>query len=176
MGWQPAIDLTANSDAPSMFGKPASYPFYVQTIVYVGFTPGVGPNGHIFQLRWQNNEWHHKDLTDEASAPLAYSGVTAYPYYTGDSQHVVYLGQDGQGLFDNQVHELYAYQDNKWHAHNLTKAVPGGAPLALSDPTGYEFNDLQHVVYQGIDSHIYELWNDSNGWHVNDLTIGARKF
>src|SRR5690348_17337693 len=107
MGWQPAIDLTDKFDAPLMFGKPECYTFYEPTIVYVGFTPGVGPNGHIFQLRWENNAWHAKDLTEEANAPRAYSDVRAY--HTGDSQHVVYLGLNGQGLLDNQVHELYAY-------------------------------------------------------------------
>jgi hypothetical protein len=169
MVWQPAKDLTTTFGAPLMFGKAACYVFYAPTIVYVGFTAGVGPNGHIFQLRWENNAWHQKDLTHEAGAPLAYFDVRAY-VLGGDTQHVVYLGQNNQGLLDNQVHELYAYDSNEWHSNNLTTAVPGGAQLALTAPTGYEFRNLQHVVYQGIDSHIYELWHDSNGWHVNDLT------
>jgi hypothetical protein len=171
MGWQPAKDLTTTFGAPLMFGKPACYVFdTTPTIVYVGFTAGVGPNGHIFQLRWENNAWQHKDLTHEAGAPLAFFEVRAYVHNAGHTQHVVYLGLNDQGVLDNQVHELYADNSNKWQSNNLTTAVPGGAPLALTTPTGYEFRQLQHVVYQGTDSHIYELWHDSNGWHVNDLT------
>jgi hypothetical protein len=81
---------------------------------------------------------------------------------------VVYLGLTDQGVLDNQVHELYADGSNQWKHNNLTTAA--GAQSALTTPTGYEFRQLEHVVYQGTDSHIYELWHDSNGWHVNDLT------
>ena len=28
----------------------------------------------------------------------------------------------------------------------------------------------QHVSYVGMDTHIYQIWRDSNGWHYNDLT------
>jgi hypothetical protein len=109
-------------------------------------------------------------LTLEAGAPLAFFEVRAYVRYAGQTQHVIYLGQNSQGLLDSQVHELYADSSNQWQHNNLTTAVPGGAPLALTTPIGYEFRQLQHVVYQGTNSHIHELWHDSNGWHVNDLT------
>jgi hypothetical protein len=170
MGWQPPKDLTTTFGAPLAFGKPACYVYaqYTQNIVYVGFTPGIGPNGRVYQLRWENNAWHPKDLTAEAGAPPAFFGVRAYVHHASGTQHVVYLGLNNQGLLDNQVHELYAGGGNEWHHNNLTTAA--GAPLALTAPTGYEFRNIQHVVYQGTDSHIYELWHDSNGWHYNDLT------
>jgi hypothetical protein len=31
----------------------------------------------------------------------------------------------------------------------------------------------QHVDYRGSDTHIHELWWDSNGWHTNDLTAST---
>ena len=172
MGWQPPTNLTTKFNAPLMFGKPACYIHYTQNIVYVGFTPGVGPNGRIHQLRLDNNIWHPKELTLSPGAAPAFFEVRAYVHYAPSpaTQHEVYLGKDNQGLLDDQVHELYADDNNDWHHNNLTTAVPGGAKLALTSPTGYEFRHLQHVIYQGIDSHIYELWHDSNGWHVNDLT------
>jgi hypothetical protein len=77
MGWQPPKDLTITFDAPLAFGKPACYVFaqYTQNIIYVGFTPGVGPNGLIHQLCWDENEnspaWHHKELTSDAGAPVS---------------------------------------------------------------------------------------------------------
>src|SRR5262249_10659747 len=147
-----------------------AYAQYTQNIIYVGFTPGIGPNGLIHQLRWDENDnnpaWRHKELTSDAGAPKAFFEVRANVHIS--TQHVDYLGLNDQVLLDNQTHKLYADGSNEWHYTNMT--TEAGAPLALSTPTGYEFNKLQHVVYQGTDSHIYELWFDSNGWHFNDLT------
>ena len=176
MGWQPARDLTTTFNAPLMFGKPACYVYaqYTQNIIYVGFTPGVGPNGLIHQLRWDENEnnptWRHKELTSDAGAPKAFFEVRANVHYATGTQHVDYLGLNDQSLLDNQVHDLYADDSNSWSHTNVTTAVPGGAQPALTTPTGFEFRTLQHVDYQGTDSHIHELWFDSNGWHDNDIT------
>ncbi len=171
MGWS-QHDLTTIAGAPLAFGNPVCYVFaqYTQHIIYVGFTAGQGPNGRIYELYWDGNAWHYNDLTAAAGAPLAsFDQMKAYVYTAEGSQHVVYLGLDNQGLLDNHVHELYWNGD--WHHNDLTLAA--GAPLALTTPTGYEFRQLEHVVYAGNDGHIYELWHDSNGWHYNDLT-GAR--
>jgi hypothetical protein len=167
MGWQSPQDLTPMI-APPMFGKPASNIFFDQFIFYVGSTPGIGPNGLIHQLRLQNNTWNHKELTSAAGAPRAFFSLNAYVHIPSETQHIVYLGLNDQGILDNQVHELVANMSNDWHHNNLT--AQAGATPALTAPTGYEFHDIQHVVYQGINSHILELWHDSNGWHVNDLT------
>jgi hypothetical protein len=175
MGWQPPRDLTTLFDAPPMFGKPASNILSDQHrtdqfVLYVGSTPGIGPNGLIHQLRLENDTWHHKELTPAAgNVPRAFFALNAYVQH--GTQHVVYLGLSDQGVLDNQVHELFADNNNDWHPNNLTIAT--GATSALTTPTGYEFRDLQHVFYQGTDSHILELWHDSNGWHHNDLTNAA---
>jgi hypothetical protein len=161
-------DLTTTFNAPPMFGKSASNILFDEFVFYVGFTPGIGPNGLIHQLRLQNDVWHHKELTSAAGAPRAFFALNAYVHNASETQHVVYLGLNDQGVLDNQVHELVADSSNDWHHNNLTGAT--GATLALTTPTGYEFHGIQHIVYQGVDSHILELWHDSNGWHVNDLT------
>jgi len=174
MGWKPANDLTTQWGAPLAVGNPACYVYaqYKQNIIYRGFTPGQGYS-RIHQLQWENNAWHHNDLTATASAPLASGAgeVTAYvAYYTG-TQHVVYLGTNNQGLLDNHIHEIYADDSNDWQHNDLT--IAAGAPLAINTPMGYEFRNLMHVVYNGFTSqtagHVYELWHDSNGWHFNDL-------
>jgi hypothetical protein len=174
MGWQ-WIDLTVKFGAPSMFGAPACYVFaqYKQNIIYVGFTPGVGPNGLVHQLRWDENtnnpSWQHKELTSDAGAPRAYFDVRANVHYATGTQHVCYLGLNGQGLLDNRVHDLYADDSNSWSHTNVTTAASGAQP-ALTTPVGFEFRKLQHIDYQGTDSHVHELWFDSNGWHHNNLT------
>lgn len=78
-----------------------------------------------------------------------------------------------------------------WRLNDLSVAT--GATLPTSRPTGYAFDaegtqhvtyvepmgyvfaGTQHVNYLGIDNHIYELWWDNSGWHLNDLTaaVGA---
>jgi hypothetical protein len=78
------------------------------------------------------------------------------------------LGLNDQGLLDNQVHELVADSSNDWHHNNLT--VQTGATPALTSPTGYEFQGRQHIVYQGVDSHILEFVHHDSGWVVYDLT------
>jgi len=108
MGWQPAKDLTTTFGAPLMYGKPACYMFrHIPTIVYVGGSTAGRPTGRIFQLRWENNAWQHKDLTFEAAgAPFASFYVRAY--VAVGKQHVVYLDQSDE----SQVQELYADDSN----------------------------------------------------------------
>jgi hypothetical protein len=59
---------------------------------------------------------------------------------------------------DNHVHELFF--DETWKHNDLTvqssaPAIRLGTPLA-----GYatSFNEQQHVIYIGADSHVHELW------------------
>jgi hypothetical protein len=177
MGWQLANDLTINWHAPLAFGDPAGYQYaqFKQIIIYRGWTQGQGYDGRIHQLQWENNAWHHNDLTATAGAPLASldSEVRTYvAYLTGGTQHVVYLGQDSQGVPDRHVHEIYADDTNDWQHTDLT--VAAGAPLAVTTPTGHEFRRRKHVFYEGFttqaNGYIYELWQDDEGWHYNTLT------
>src|SRR6201999_1927810 len=41
--------------------------------------------------------------------------------------------------------------------------------------TGYAFEaeNTQHVVYNGVDNRIHELWFDRTGWHGGDLTAAT---
>jgi hypothetical protein len=45
-----------------------------------------------------------------------------------------------------------------WHINDLTAAT--GAPTAGVRPAAFVFDaqGTQHVVYVGIDTHLYELW------------------
>ena len=57
------------------------------------------------------------------------------------------------------------------------------ATRAAGDPAGYMFvagaQATQHVVYRGVDNHIYELWWDAaqcsptTCWHAGDLTASV---
>jgi hypothetical protein len=67
---------------------------------------------------------------------------------------VVYRGSD------KHIHELH-WDTHGWHHKDLSAATGAPAPADLSgDPHGYTFpaKGTQHVIYQGDDDHIHELW------------------
>ena len=61
-----------------------------------------------------------------------------------------------------------------WKHNDLTKATGAPGCWNSSAPAGYtwDVDKTQHVVYRGVDDHIYELWFSSNSWtwSHNDLT------
>jgi len=65
----------------------------------------------------------------------------------------------------------------KWHHKDLTAAA-GAPPLSTfaNQPYGYLFpaHGTQHVIYEGDDGHVHELWQNTQGWHHDDLIAAAR--
>jgi hypothetical protein len=111
------------------------------------------------------NGWGAGSLTGETGAPPAAVKPAGYQFLTEPTQHVVYRGTDGN------IYELWWDSVNGWGIGNLTGTV--GTPLAAGDPCGYAFEGTatQHVVYRGVDGHIWELWWDAaNGWGGGSLT------
>jgi len=165
-GWH-HNDLTIATRAPEARGDPAGYVFDAQGSRHVVYR---GNDHHIHQLWWDNNGSHHIDLTIAAGAPDARSDPAGYVFDAQGTQHVVYRG------FDHHIHELWWNADG-WHHNDLT--VAAGAPedlsLGVGNPTGYVFDaqGTQHVVYQGSDLNIHELWWDNNVWRHNDLTVAG---
>jgi hypothetical protein len=170
-GWH-HNDLTTATGSPISAGLPAAYIFAAQGTQHVFYW---GENdGHLHELWWDINGWHHNDLTTATGAPAPADLPTAYFFLGQGTQHVNYLGGD------SHINELW-WDLNGWHHNDLTAAT--GAPLPgprggvnpAGTPTGYAFTaqGTQHVVYRGDDSHIYELWWDFHGWHYNDLTTAA---
>ena len=126
----------------------------------------MGADNHIHEL-WWNGGWGHTDLTNNTGgAPLALNGPVGYA--NDDSQQVVYRD------VGSHVH-LLRYHGNSWQHHEDLTADHGGAPVLDSLRTGYFFDvqGTQHVVYQGSDNHVYELFGDSSGaWQpCSDLTV-----
>jgi hypothetical protein len=160
-------DLTAEAEAPLATAYPTAYIFASNGTQHVLYE-GQGDDGHVHELYWDSDGWHPHDLTDATGAPLALSVPTGYEFYAEGTQHVVYLGRD------RHIHELWwANSSNGWQSGDLTAVT--GAPVADSAPSAYMFDSegTQHVIFQGTDSHIHELWWDSTGWHHNDLTAAT---
>lgn len=174
-GWHHA-DLTAITGAPGGFPT-AGYAFEAQGtqhLIYTVVDDPAAPEGQgtsIHELWWDITGWHHNNLS-AAGAPPALAVTTAFALDATGTQHLVYVGSD------SHLHEFW-WDSGGWHHRNLsalTGAPTGGWFLNNAPPIAYRFDaqGTTHVVYcSGTDNHIYELWLDSSGWHLNDLTKAA---
>ena len=171
-GWH-HNDLTERTGAPVLSAQsrangPTGYIFAAegtQHVVFVGEESGDA--GHIHELWWNNDGWHHHDLTEAASAPLAMAVTPgAYVFDWLGTQHVHYVDKQGN------IHELW-WEKERWHHRNLTKDF--GAPIAahgisVGPPAGYApfGGNTQYVTYLGEDGSIQELeWKSGKWKHTN---------
>jgi N,N-dimethylformamidase beta subunit-like protein len=156
-------DLCELTGAPIASSDPAAYQFTPFPTKHAVYRDGAGA---IWELWWDaTNGWGAGSLTGETGAPPAAGKPAGYQFLTEPTQHVVYRGTDGN------IYELWWDSANGWGIGNLTGTV--GTPLAAGDPCGYAFEGTatQHVVYRGVDGHIWELWWDAaNGWGGGSLT------
>jgi hypothetical protein len=156
-------DLSGQTGAPPAEGDPIGYAWEghpTQHVIYRGV------DGHIHELWWSEDaNWNHENLTGQTGAPLAAGDPAGYVWEGHPTQHVVYRGVDGH------IHELWWSEDANWNHENLTWQT--GAPLAVGNPAGsaWEGRPTQHVVYQGIDGRIHELWwSEDANWNHEDLS------
>jgi hypothetical protein len=170
MGWH-HNDLTAAAGAPlpSVNESISAYAFEDQRTQHVVY---VGQDSHINELWWDNNGWHHNDLTAATGAPLPGNDQSRSTYAFEDqgTQHVVYVGQN-----EFHINELW-WDNSRWHHNDLTAATSAPLPGVNQSMSAYAFEDqgTQHVVYVGQNEfHINELWWDNSGWHHNDLTAAT---
>jgi len=175
----PIVMNTLDTDAP---GDSSVYLCYIDT------------NGHIQALQFPLYdetilppggsllEAMNPDLTIRTGAPPAAAGssIASYGWASQKSQHVVYVGTDGN------VWELYWLEgqwDNVrggplWQANNLSErtgylgelAPKKNGPMAA---TMFEREGTEHVVYIAADNTIRELYFYNGGWGGNNLTQAA---
>ncbi|WP_285115638.1 hypothetical protein [Leifsonia sp. fls2-241-R2A-40a] len=149
-------DLTAATGAPAASDSDLfhGYVFRGDGTQHVDY---VGVDGHIHELWWRTDGWHHNDLTVAADAPAPTRTGTpvGYAFEAGlfqpvATQHVVYTGADGF------VHELW-WSTGAWHHNDIAARV--GAPPAWSEPAAFVEVDLgtQNVFYLSDAHHIVEL-------------------
>jgi hypothetical protein len=160
--WQ-TDDLTALTGAgPADLDDVAGYVFDgSQHVLYSGAT-----DGHLHELRWENNGWHNDDLTAATNAPPTGRPIRAYTSTVNGTQHAIWMD-------DFHIHQL-SWDRNGKHTEDLSAAA--NAPLAVDSFYGFDAQGTQHVLFVGRgDSHMHDLWSDSSGWHTQDLTtaIGA---
>src|SRR5438093_1196022 len=94
-------------------------------------------------------KWTHNPISQKLGAPVALSKPTAFAWEGDKTQHVVYVGSDGN------VHELWFRKGGmnpQWQY--------GGAPPAVGEPSGFswEHDKTQHILYRAADNNVHELW------------------
>jgi hypothetical protein len=154
-GWH-HNDLTVAAAAPlSSVGNGyavSGYVFGAQGTQHVNY---LGQDFHIHELWWDNNGWHHNDLTIASGADPA--DDIAYPngYVYGSRQHVVYMGSD------EHVHLLW-WDSSGWHHTDVTVEARAPAVLgAVSLPIGVAYgvaNNAQSVFYRDGNLHLIQLY------------------
>ena len=155
-------------------GAPSGYVFTGtldgnQHVVYLGFVPGQGGDGHIHEISWTQAQVA-ADVTTHAGAEPALSDPFGFDFF---GQQVVYTGSD------NHTHYLrYFASDGSWVDTDLFLAtsLPGRAAATRPSAYGFGAQNTLHVLALGGDQHVLEFWALSGpgvidlAWHPNDLT------
>ncbi len=125
----------------------------------------------------------YPDITARTGAPPAApsSGIACYAWESQQSQHVVYVGEDGN------VWELYwivgQYDSTRggplWKSNNLSAATGFTGVLGPNMKNGsiaatmFERENSEHVIYIAGDNTIRELYFYDGRWGGNDLSEAA---
>jgi ribosomal protein S18 acetylase RimI-like enzyme len=169
-GWRYA-DLTAAAGAPVAAGPPNGYTWTVDNTQHVVYE---GNDSHIHELYYSSSAgWRHGDLTANTGAPPAAGPPYGYTWSADNTEHVVFEGND------SHIHELYYSTSANWRRGDLIAAT--GAPVAAAPPNGsprgytWSVDNTEHVVYEGNDAHIHDLYYSYNAgaWRHTDLSAAA---
>lgn len=165
------LPIGQGAGAPPAAGDPFGFAWEKDDTQHVVYR---GQDSQIHELWFRHggllgskSTWGHNPIGSAAGAPQAASDPMGYPWEKDKTQHVIYIGTDGD------IHELWC-RSGKW-AHNpigkLTRA-----PDAVGNPFGFawERDETQHVLYRGKDSAIHELWYRDEllkkvDWHHNPI-------
>jgi Fungal fucose-specific lectin len=126
-----------------------------------------------------NAEAINPDLTSRTGAPQAAadSSLASYGWQSQKSQHVVYVGTDGNVW---ELYQLWEQFDGVrggllWQANNLSERTGYVGELAPRENsplagTTFETEGSEHIIYMAKDNTIRELWFYNGGWGGNNLT------
>lgn len=132
----------------------------------------IAENGDIQELWWSSRTgWvaGHPNLTQTTGTPkpAANSALAAYSCEYERSEHVIYVGNDGN------LHELYNIRGG-WATTNLSLSPGSQAtpPVDGTPLTGYswESDHTQHVFYVDINKNVHELYRLGDSWGTGVLS------
>jgi hypothetical protein len=127
-----------------------------------------GNDGNAHELYWSNG-WNHNNLTQSASAPqpAINSALAGYSYENEKTQHVIYVGNDGN------IQELY-WSEGAWNTNNLSSSAGSGAtaPSAGTPLAGYAYENegTEHVIYIDVNDRVHELYHSGGSWNSGEVS------
>ncbi len=165
------LSLETKAPSPMADGPLVAYVNEYDSTQHVIYIAG---NGDIQELWWSSRTgWvaGQPDLTRTTGAPMpaANSALAGYSCEWERSEHVIYVGSDGD------LYELYNIRGS-WATTNLS-----GFPWIVATPpidgtplTGYSWvNDhTQHVFYIDINKNVHELYRQGDTWATGVLSGG----
>ena len=157
----------------AVVARPAAYPFNSQNTQHIHYAGAS--DRHINELWWDNDGWHHRDLTHDVGGPPAAGDSGALAGYAVDLYHNHYVDYVG---WDQHIHEL-RWSNGSWGHADLSELSGASADVHLPVPPGgisaffFEPTGTRHVYYYGADHHIHELMASGGGWSHNDLTVAT---
>jgi hypothetical protein len=167
--WQ-ADDVSASTGAPAAdLTTLTGYAFEAQGTQHIIYASAH--DMHVMELWWNVNGWHVDDLTLlSRGVPMAgSSAMYGYAFEAQGTQHIIFVGSD------SHLHELWS-DATGWHCGDLTFATNTVPPVAAEGTiSGYiaSARGSQHLVFGGVDAHIYDLVGTRTGWSATDLTVAA---
>lgn len=132
----------------------------------------IADNGDVQELWWSGRTgWMagQPDLTQTTGAPLpaANSALAGYSSEYERSEHVIYVGNDGD------LHELY-HNSGGWQTTDLSLSPGSGAtpPRDGTPLAGYswESDHTHHVFYIDVNDNVHELYRLGNAWGTGVLS------
>jgi len=170
-GWNHNPLSSSVGGTPAVVARPAAYPFASQNTQHIHYAGAS--DRHINELWWDNDGWHHRDLTHDVGGTPAAGDSGALAGYAVDLYHTHYVDYVG---WDGHIHEL-RWSNGSWSHADLSELSgtnadvalpvrPGGISAFFFAPTG-----TRHVYYYGADQHIHELTASGGGWWHEDLTV-----
>jgi uncharacterized protein with PIN domain len=157
--WEHGGAITSAAGAPAAAGKPYAYAWESDKSQHIIYR---GTDNNIHELWFEHGtftsgSWKYGGaINAKVSAPAAAGDPIGFAWEHDKTQHIVYLGVDGQ------IHELF-FRDgwvvSQWkYEGGLTGRL--GAPNAVSNPSAYswEHDGSQHIIYRAADNEIHEIF------------------
>jgi hypothetical protein len=130
----------------------------------------IAKDNTIRELYYSGGKWTGNNLTRASGAkpPAANSPLAGYACEYENTQHVIYMGDDGD------IHEIYNSQGWK-PEHSLTQITNTSQPSHTSALVGYacEYERTEHVVYIANNSNIQELYRSGSSWYTTNLNSSS---
>ena len=162
--WHSA-DMTHDLGSPNVSGNPV--PYTLGGVVHA--VSRAGRDGHLHDLWSDAGRGRWQDITHDSTPPRGAASTPAATYTP-----TVYYSAAAPGsmwpriVFRAVRGKVWEIARDTLQARNLSDEG-GGPPTAAGSPDAFVVNRAVHIVYRGVDGHIYDLAPSTSGtWRYRD--------